>query len=293
MVGLRTSSAIASPSTLSSSDDEIGTLVECDQSDAQSQEIVEFEPAEPDVPLESQATVILPYGADNDDNIHAFEYEGLLSDGVISHRPVVLRRDHRPVVGKVDETNEQRDTGNGAEGAVTSPRGLASKKDTAIVDLGPPPSAQTVTPRTVIQPEPAVPLSPTVLPRLEETIEHQERHASRCTLPSRSEDPNVVTGAAGQLEPVKSPTQLDVAVAVKSSSSRESRAGATAATSHGYKRRQQKEISFSPKGRPVSQLKMQKDDESSSRMQKRRRRNVLLTRTHHGPSLVSLSNHTS
>uniref|UniRef100_M4BBX5 Uncharacterized protein n=1 Tax=Hyaloperonospora arabidopsidis (strain Emoy2) TaxID=559515 RepID=M4BBX5_HYAAE len=285
MVGLNTSSAKASPSTVSSSDAEIEDLIECEQSDAESldrteEETVEFKPAQPEDPLLSQATVILPYATDNEDDAHAFEYEGLLSDDVVSPKAVTPSKKLALVTGR-DPTNERCVTEKEAEAADTPQEGLVSKKDTATADPElPSRSVQAVTPMTAIQPEPAIPLLPTVLPCLEETLDHQDRSTSCYASPSCSSERVRITFSAAQLVPVKGPIQQDVAV--ESSLTGESHAGAAAITSHGCKRRQQMECCSTQKEPPMPQpQRMQTADEFSYRMQKRRRRNALLTRRHH------------
>ncbi|CAI5744741.1 unnamed protein product [Peronospora destructor] len=107
MVGIGTSATKALLPHTQSSDEEIGDLAEKDKNATQildrSEEEEKKEAEKPKDFKSSQATVILQYDADNDGDDHAFEYEGMLSDDIVSPRSAKHGEDRTQEAGSTGD----------------------------------------------------------------------------------------------------------------------------------------------------------------------------------------------
>ncbi|CAH0491631.1 unnamed protein product [Peronospora farinosa] len=257
LVGIGTSAAKASLPHTQSSDEEAGDLAENEKNATQildrTEEEKKAEPAKPEDLILSQATVVLQYDADNDDDDHAFEYEGMMSDDIVSPRSA----EHGGVpTQEADSTGDLVLAKEGAEVVPTPKKRPVSKKETTSTGFRTPsPSAQTATPRTEKRTEPADRQSAASMSNLKEDLEVVAPDSSQPALP---------------LSPISS-----------------SRTGFSAAEFQGVKRRRQQinAESHSPSiiaqaELAVSQPRVQMNGKRSRSETQKHRREILSTQAH-------------
>ncbi|KAG7386482.1 hypothetical protein PHYPSEUDO_015582 [Phytophthora pseudosyringae] len=231
--------------------------------------------------MSSQATVVLQYAIDNDEDVNAFEYEGLASDDIASPRSVAHKsndhsvdEEHAPPAEKTNSADDLTLTEEWVEHAVTPQKRSGSKEDNTGFRT-PSPPAHAATPGTVKRPTPTVSTRPTPTP------ESTGRGSSHPASPPSSKDPVLLTDSSGQLSPVKSPSKLVISVGPAGNSS--NCTGFSSAESRGSKRRHQQTNSEDPSPATTveqdsaAQPEVQNDGESRAKPQKRRRRDILST----------------
>ncbi|GMF14621.1 unnamed protein product [Phytophthora lilii] len=240
--------------------------------------------AEPEEFLSSQATVMLHYAVDNEEDANAFEYEGILSDDMTSPRSVAHKHDnspgnkfHSPAAEETDTTDDMTLTERGVEEdltlteevpevAVTPQRRPVEKDDDNAAFKTPSPSAQAVTPGTEKRADAARRARSVV--RSEEVARDDSRPAS----PPVSKDPVFSTDPSAQLSPNKTPSKLVISVGRAGDRSTQGRR--TGFSTAGAKRRHQESPTQTPAVQQhtesVPQLQEQ-PDEQPPQLQKRRR----------------------
>ncbi|KAF1790071.1 hypothetical protein GQ600_21873 [Phytophthora cactorum] len=219
--------------------------------------------------MSSQATVVLHYAMDNDEDANAFEYEGITSP-----RSMIHELDDDTIDKEQAESADSADdltlTEESAEVAVTPQKKAGSKEDN--VDFKTPsPSAHASTPGT----EKRAGETPSVSTSSPATLQ------TPAASPPSSKDPVSPTEPSGHLPPVKSPSKL--VISVSSSFNRPSRTGFS---SGGSKRRHQQTNAedTSPattSGQDSASEPNAHTDAQSRGKQKRRRRDILLTQEVH------------
>ncbi|ETP13107.1 hypothetical protein F441_11639 [Phytophthora nicotianae CJ01A1] len=218
--------------------------------------------------MSSQATVVLQYAIDNDEDANAFEY-----DGMASPRSVVHEHDGHTSNGEqTDLADDLTLPEEGIEVAATPQKKSLSQKDNAGFKT-PSPSAHASTPGTEKRAEE----TPTISTGSQET---PARDTNCPVSPPSSKDPVLPTDPAGQLSPVKSPSKLVISVGSAGRSSH--RPSHTGFSSAGSKRRHLQTNSEDPSPATSSEQDSALDSNvhnvaQSRSTQKRRRRDILST----------------
>ncbi|KUF92554.1 hypothetical protein AM587_10011005 [Phytophthora nicotianae] len=218
--------------------------------------------------MPSQATVVLQYAIDNDEDANAFEY-----DGMASPRSVVHEHDGHTSNGEqTDLADDLTLPEEGIEVAATPQKKSLSQKDNAGFKT-PSPSAHASTPGTEKRAEE----TPTISTGSQET---PARDTNCPVSPPSSKDPVLPTDPAGQLSPVKSPSKLVISVGSAGRSSH--RPSHTGFSSAGSKRRHLQTNSEDPSPATSSEQDSALDSNvhnvaQSRSTQKRRRRDILST----------------
>ncbi|KAF4144239.1 hypothetical protein GN958_ATG06560 [Phytophthora infestans] len=222
--------------------------------------------------MSSQATVVLQYAVDNDEDANAFEYEGMTSP-----RSVIIEHDEEEAQSAEREQTDWADdltlTEEGAEVAVTPQKKSESQSDAADFKT-PSPSGHVSTPGTEKR---AGGTSTISTAALKTPTDNNDLPTS----PPSSKEPVLPTDPSGQLSPGKSPSTLVISVGSAGySSNRINRTGFSTTMPRGSKRRLQQTTSDGPS--PVTTSEKDNASESNAHKeahsrtkQKRRRRDFL------------------
>ncbi|CAH0473837.1 unnamed protein product [Peronospora belbahrii] len=228
------------------------------------------EPAKSEELMSSQATVVLQYNVGSDDDAHAFEYEGMLSDDIVSPRSAEHGGDQTQGSGSAVNVAVSEE---GAEDAPTPKKSSALQDDTTSTNFETLSlSTQAVTPQPEKQTEPAHCQIPASMRHSNDNLEILAHDSSRSASPLCPHDRVLQIDHAAHCLLVQSPCEL--------AGPTSSRIGFSTVESRGIKRRRQQtnaEINQSSSTTvqaavPASQLQIPKDD--NARFERHRRQDI-------------------
>ncbi|KAE9110765.1 hypothetical protein PF010_g11056 [Phytophthora fragariae] len=305
LVGLGTPSAEDShPEDAQPSDEQMDDFVENDQQAAQlpdrtkeENELTEHKHDEPEEFFSSQATVVLQYAVDNDEDANAFEYEGMVSDDMASPRSAASRHNDDTVT---EAHNSTADASNSVDDDLTltedfanftaTPREDSPSKEEKLDLKTPSPSAQAVTPGAKKRAEIPASEAPSVsthTPALHSNDSSPGNSDDRHPVspPPNTKDPVLPTNVSAKLSPAKSPSKLVISVGPADNRSSQSRhSGLSTAKPQASKRSREQAtaegsspaaIGVQQNTTSVSSLQPQSGDQQRAQVQKRRRREIL------------------
>ncbi|KAJ8550318.1 hypothetical protein ON010_g10751 [Phytophthora cinnamomi] len=293
LVGLGTPSAEDSHPDAHRSDEEFNESAEDDQQATQllnqpesEKEVTESKEDEPEEFISSQATVVLEYAIDNDEDANAFEYEGMISDDMASPRSTASRRTdritsevHSPAADASNSVDDDLTLTEDYVDVTVTPQKQSPPKE-ATPDLKTPSSSkQTLKPGTEMRTNTRQALSVT---------SHSPAHSndsSRGGNPLTSTNPVPRTDESAKLSPAKSPSNLVISVGSNLSQAKRSEPSTTGPRASKRKREHTSPEDPSPETTNadlvqenaviVSPPQPQSDAQQREQAQKRRRREIL------------------
>ncbi|KAL4155577.1 hypothetical protein PRNP1_007685 [Phytophthora ramorum] len=253
------------------SDEPVTQLFDQPEEEKEAKEGNDDKHAEPEEFMSSQATVVLEYTMDNDEDANAFEYEGMLSDDMVSPRSVAHEHDitaRTPTAKEAATAGDRTLTEEGAE-PFTPQKKSMPEEDNAEFKT-PSPSAHAVTPGTEKRAD----------------VEHQKSVVSTANPVDsvRNHPPNSQEPILPSESPAESPSNLVISVGTVGNQARHT---GLPSASRGSKRHHQQISSMRPSPAPASAQRggissesepltqTTTDDQPRAKTQKRRRREVL------------------